>query len=70
MNTCSLSSQKTARMGNVLGMSGVALGVSSVVGTMPLDAGTAVQVAGLMGTGGAVGYGIAQKVHSLMCICL
>jgi NAD(P) transhydrogenase len=57
-----LSSQETARMGNVLGMSGVALGVTSVLGTMPMDGGVGVQVAGLMGTGGAVGYTIAQKV--------
>jgi NAD(P) transhydrogenase len=57
-----LSSQETARMGNVLGMSGVALGVTSVLGTMPMDPATAVQVAGLMGGGGAVGYGVASKV--------
>eukprot|EP00613_Pedinella_sp_CCMP2098_P082557 CAMPEP_0171994752 /NCGR_PEP_ID=MMETSP0993-20121228/279118_1 /TAXON_ID=483369 /ORGANISM="non described non described, Strain CCMP2098" /LENGTH=1213 /DNA_ID=CAMNT_0012647839 /DNA_START=57 /DNA_END=3699 /DNA_ORIENTATION=+ len=57
-----LSSQQTARMGNVLGMSGVGLGVSSVLGTMPMDPATAVQVVGLMGGGGAVGYGIASKV--------
>jgi len=57
-----LSSQSTARMGNVLGQSGVALGISSVLGTMPMDGGTGAQVAALMGTGGAVGYSIAKKV--------
>jgi NAD(P) transhydrogenase len=57
-----LASQKTARMGNVLGMSGVALGIASVLGTMPADAATAAQVAALMGGGGAIGYQIAQKV--------
>jgi NAD(P) transhydrogenase len=56
-----LSSQETARMGNVLGMSGVAFGVSSVLGTMPLDS-TMLQVGGLFGVGGAAGYQIAQKV--------
>ena len=48
-------------MGNVLGMSGVAFGVSSVLGTMPLDS-TMLQIGGLFGVGGAAGYQIAQKV--------
>jgi len=57
-----LASQSTARMGNVMGMSGVALGVTSVLGTMPMDPGTAVQVAAMMGGGGLAGHQIASKV--------
>jgi len=57
-----LSSQNTARMGNVMGMSGVALGITSVLGTMPMDAGTAGQVALMMGGGGLAGHQIASKV--------
>ena len=58
-----LSSQGTARMGNVMGMSGVALGITSVLGTMPIDAGTAGQVALMMGGGGLAGHQIASKVR-------
>jgi H+-translocating NAD(P) transhydrogenase len=57
-----LSSQSTARMGNVLGMSGVALGITSVLGSMTMTPTVGMQVAALMGTGGAVGYRIAKQV--------
>ncbi len=57
-----LSSQKTARLGNVLGMSGVGLGTLATLGSlhapMPVMAG----VLALLGGGGAVGMQIAKKV--------
>ena len=62
-----LASQSTARMGNVMGMSGVALGVTSVLGTMPMDPGTAVQVAAMMGGGGLAGHQIASKWAPRSC---
>jgi len=57
-----LASQKTARMGNVLGMSGVSFGLASTLGMMKVDPGTYTQLAALAGTGGAIGYQIAKKV--------
>lgn len=58
-----LSSQKTARMGNVLGMSGVSFGLAATLGMMaPADAGTYGQLALLAGAGGATGYQIAKRV--------
>ncbi|KAJ1451677.1 NAD(P) transhydrogenase beta subunit-domain-containing protein [Pelagophyceae sp. CCMP2097] len=57
-----LSSQKTARLGNVLGQSGVALGMGTTLGVLSPDPGTALQIAGLLGAGGGVGYLVASKV--------
>lgn len=51
-----LSSQRTARLGNVLGMSGVAFGVAATVGTLAPGAAQLAQLAGLMGVGGVGGY--------------
>ena len=59
-----LSDQKTARFGNVLGMSGVSLGLATTLGSMDMTPGVAAQVGTLLAGGGAVGYGIAQRVRS------
>lgn len=60
-----LSSQKTARFGNVLGVGGVTLGLASTVGLM-YHAGVPPEVFGqmaaLMGVGGLAGYAVAGKV--------
>jgi NAD/NADP transhydrogenase beta subunit len=60
ISTAGLSSQKTARLGNVLGMSGVALGITTTIGEM--DNSIVPQFVGCMGIGGAAGYAIASKV--------
>jgi len=57
-----LSSQQTARMGNILGMSGVSLGLASTLGSMPMTPGVAAQVGGLLTAGGAVGYSLGTRV--------
>jgi len=57
-----LADQGTARLGNTLGQCGVALGMGVTLGAMQPDPGTALQVAGLLGTGGGVGYAVASKV--------
>eukprot|EP00752_Nemacystus_decipiens_P007624 g6814.t1 len=60
-----LSSQSTARFGNVLGVGGVALGLAATVGLM-YHAGVPpevfAQMAALMGIGGVAGYAVAGKV--------
>jgi NAD(P) transhydrogenase len=60
-----LASQKSARAGNVLGIAGVGLGLSSTVGDMSL-AGAALpqfeQLALFGGAGAAVGSAVAKKV--------
>ncbi|KAH8047390.1 transhydrogenase [Aureococcus anophagefferens] len=45
-----LSDQNTARAGNALGQAGVALGMGATLGTLHPDPGTALQIAGLLGT--------------------
>lgn len=61
-----LSSQSTARFGNVLGVGGVALGLAATVGLM-YHAGVPpevfAQMAALMGIGGVAGYAVAGKVR-------
>jgi len=57
-----LASQETARLGNVLGMTGVALGITSTLFTLDCSPATYGQIAGVMGAGAAAGYGIAQSV--------
>ncbi|CBN75197.1 Nicotinamide nucleotide transhydrogenase [Ectocarpus siliculosus] len=60
-----LSSQSTARFGNVLGVGGVTLGLAATVGLM-YHAGVPpevfAQMAALMGVGGVAGYAVAGKV--------
>ena len=58
-----LSSQETARLGNVSGQAGVALAVASTFGTLHCSPGTAMSIATMMGVGGAAGYVIGNKVE-------
>lgn len=57
-----LAKQETARMGNVSGMTGVALGIASCIGSVNWEPATYGQLAVCLGGGGALGYGIASKV--------
>eukprot|EP00540_Astrosyne_radiata_P000295 CAMPEP_0116825450 /NCGR_PEP_ID=MMETSP0418-20121206/1973_1 /TAXON_ID=1158023 /ORGANISM="Astrosyne radiata, Strain 13vi08-1A" /LENGTH=1068 /DNA_ID=CAMNT_0004453961 /DNA_START=47 /DNA_END=3253 /DNA_ORIENTATION=+ len=58
-----LASQTTARLGAVSGQAGVALGVASTLGHLNPSMGSTVQMAGLMGLGGAAGYYIGHRVE-------
>ena len=57
-----LANQSTARMGNVSGMCGVSFGLAATIGSLDWNASQYVQLAGVLGSGGALGYGIAKKV--------
>jgi len=57
-----LAQQSTARLGNVSGMAGVALGVGSAIGAVDWEMGTYVQLAACLGGGGLLGFQIAQRV--------
>merc|ERR1711957_398630 len=57
-----LASQETARLGNVLGMTGVTLGITSTLMTLDCSPATYGQIALVMGAGGAVGAKIASSV--------
>jgi len=57
-----LATQSTARMGNVSGMAGVSFGLAATIGSMDWSASQYVQLAAVLGSGGALGYGIAQRV--------
>ena len=57
-----LSSQSTARMGNVIGLSGISFGLLGTFCTAGFDAATAAQAIALLGAGGAAGAAIAQRV--------
>eukprot|EP00658_Telonema_sp_P-2_P037782 TRINITY_DN27159_c0_g1_i6.p1 TRINITY_DN27159_c0_g1~~TRINITY_DN27159_c0_g1_i6.p1 ORF type:complete len:1044 (-),score=338.05 TRINITY_DN27159_c0_g1_i6:371-3502(-) len=57
-----LASQDTARLGNVLGMSGVSLGITSTLFTLDCEPATYAQIAGVMGVGGATGLTVARSV--------
>lgn len=65
----SLSNQKTARFGNVLGIGGIAVGIAATIGKIAIDQSDMssslqeiVQIAGLLGLGGYAGLTIASKV--------
>jgi len=57
-----LSTQATARMGNMSGMAGVTFGMASAVGSLNWPAATYVQLAAVLGIGGGLGYAIGQRV--------
>jgi NAD(P) transhydrogenase len=56
-----LSSQTTARVGNILGMSGVSFGLAATLGSIGTVGGV-LPIAGLLGAGGLAGYGIGSRV--------
>eukprot|EP00968_Pinguiococcus_pyrenoidosus_P019223 scaffold2048_cov224-Pinguiococcus_pyrenoidosus.AAC.6 len=57
-----LSSQETARMGNVIGLSGISFGLLGTFCTAGFDVLTAIQASALLGAGGFAGYQIAKRV--------
>lgn len=57
-----LSSQKTARLGNALGMIGVSSGVVSTLGYLSPDTATLIQMGAAMGTGSLIGVIVANKI--------
>uniref|UniRef100_T1JNF6 NAD(P) transhydrogenase, mitochondrial n=1 Tax=Strigamia maritima TaxID=126957 RepID=T1JNF6_STRMM len=58
-----LSSQKTARLGNALGMIGVSSGIAATLGSLSPNAQVLAQMAACMGVGGALGTVIAQRIQ-------
>lgn len=58
----SLANQKTARMGNALGMVGVSTGILATLGSLPQTSDSLLQMLACLGAGGAVGAGIAAKI--------
>ncbi|CAB3400358.1 unnamed protein product [Caenorhabditis bovis] len=57
-----LSSQKSARVGNALGMIGVTGGIISTIGLLNPDIDTLLQMSGSIALGTAIGTVIAQKI--------
>ena len=57
-----LSSQPTARVGNGIGMVGVATGVVATIDAMKFSPEVLAQVGGLMGVGGLIGAVIAKRI--------
>lgn len=57
-----LARQDTARLGNALGVAGVAGGVAVAAGALEVDVATAVQLAGLLAAGGGTGLAIARRM--------
>ncbi|UYV60415.1 NNT [Cordylochernes scorpioides] len=58
-----LSSQKTSRLGNALGMVGVAGGIAATMGPLGLTPEVAAQAAACLGLGGGIGLQIARKIE-------
>ena len=59
-----LSSQKTARLGNLSGQAGIAFGVLGTLSYLNCDLPTLASVGGAMGVGSAVGYYIGKKTEA------
>jgi NAD(P) transhydrogenase len=57
-----LSSQRTARFGNAMGILGVSIGVLATIGSMGYSPAVYAQIALVAGLGGAIGSRIASKV--------
>ncbi|KAL1435688.1 hypothetical protein MTO96_010475 [Rhipicephalus appendiculatus] len=58
-----LSSQKTSRLGNALGMVGVSGGIAATLGAMDLTPELTTQVAACMGAGAGIGLLVAKKIE-------
>lgn len=58
-----LSSQRTSRLGNALGMVGVSSGIAATLGAMDLTPELATQVAACMGAGAGIGLLVAKKIE-------
>lgn len=61
-----LASQQTARLGNVLGMSGVGLGLLATLGALQTPAPVMAGMMALLGGGALAGKKIADKVLGVM----
>eukprot|EP01114_Cavostelium_apophysatum_P018323 TRINITY_DN564_c0_g1_i1.p1 TRINITY_DN564_c0_g1~~TRINITY_DN564_c0_g1_i1.p1 ORF type:complete len:1114 (-),score=361.87 TRINITY_DN564_c0_g1_i1:76-3417(-) len=57
-----LASQKTARLGNALGMAGVSIGIAATLGVIHASPALLGQIAAVVGLGGAIGTAIARRV--------
>jgi H+-translocating NAD(P) transhydrogenase len=57
-----LAQQKTARLGNTLGLMGVGTGLAATLGGITADPGTTVQILGALGLGGTIGGTIAKRM--------
>ena len=57
-----LASQKTARLGLVSGQCGVLFGLAATIGSLDWPMSNYIQLAGVLGGGGGLGYLIAQRV--------
>ena len=57
-----LSNQKSARLGNTLGLIGVGTGLAATLGSVASDPGTTAQILGSLGIGGAIGATIAKRM--------
>lgn len=57
-----LASQKTARLGLVSGQCGVLFGLAATIGSLDWPMTNYIQLAGVLGGGGGLGYLIAQRV--------
>ncbi|GAM22753.1 hypothetical protein SAMD00019534_059280 [Acytostelium subglobosum LB1] len=62
MSIAGLSSQSTSRLGNILGMSGVGIGVAATIASLNMPAALLMQVGAMIGGGGAIGLAISKKV--------
>lgn len=58
-----LSSQKTCRLGNALGMIGVSGGIVSTIGLLNPSTEVLVQMLSCMGLGASIGLGIAKRIE-------
>ncbi|CAO1419810.1 unnamed protein product [Diamesa serratosioi] len=58
-----LSSQKTARLGNALGIIGVTGGIAATLGLMAPSTEVLIQMAGVAGIGGLLGTVVAKKIE-------
>lgn len=58
-----LSSQKTSRLGNALGMIGVSGGIAATLGSMNMSPELAMQVAACMSGGAGIGLLVAKKIE-------
>ncbi|KAK0390468.1 hypothetical protein QR680_019368 [Steinernema hermaphroditum] len=58
-----LSNQKTARLGNSLGMIGVSGGIATTVGILNPSVDVLMQMGGAIGSGMLIGLGIAKKIQ-------
>lgn len=58
-----LSSQKTSRLGNTLGMLGVTGGIAATLGQISPSTDVLIQMAGVAGIGGAAGALIAKRIQ-------